>query len=203
MKWFWIGVACYFIFLIFLFSSPRRIRHHAPGVVLGLISGLVVEYALSAARPMWEGASLLVPLFGKEAIWVVLFYATQGLLFFQWMPRLTSLHIPYALVFALGTSLFEVLLSSLSLLNPPGVRGFLVSATVHTLRLAALVGTFHGLRYEERAEALKEHFAAQRTLRLARNLWFVAWPSTALIAFAMLRITQRFARKEARAGPSR
>lgn len=193
MAWRWLAVAVMFIGGMLWLSDPRRVRQYGSGIVVGVVVGAFIEYGLASARPVWHDAHLLLPIFGREAIWLCVVYGVQGLLFVQFLPRSYAiLQFPYVLVCALGTAGLEQLLAGLHLLGLGGWRAFFVSLLVHTMRLLAQLGLLSALRLEERSNLMApwEETAPWRR-HWAQNVWFITWPSVGVAAWTMMKITQR------------
>lgn len=195
MSWGWLLFLIYLLGVVVIASNPQALRTHSPAAALGIASGCAVEFGLRDARPLWDGAQLLLPVGGVELIYLLGYYGVQGLMLYQFMPKQTSLQLPYTSALALGTAGLEVLLSvePLGMLAGTGWRAFITSFTVHFFRLGALMAWYYALNYEERAEELQERRQADQRVRRSLQMWQFTWPSLAMAAFGMLRLTQRMA----------
>src|SRR5690625_4376461 len=97
VAWRWLIIAGVLIGAALWLTDPQRLRRYQAGAVLSIVVGMLLEFGLRGVRPIWDHAILLLPLFGRELIWLVIFYGIQGLLFLQFMPRrFKMLQVPYA-----------------------------------------------------------------------------------------------------------
>ncbi len=192
MAWRWLVVAVLLIGAMLWLSDPRRFRQYGFGILASVVVGACVEYGLASVRLIWQGADLLLPVFGREAIWLVVFYGVQGLLYFQFLPRsLPVLQFPYLFFCALGTAGFEQLLAGLHLLGGGSWRTFFVSLIIHTMRLATLLGLAYAVRGGEQSGTEPWEETAPWRSHWAQNIWIITWPSLGVVAWTMMKITQR------------
>lgn len=195
VAWRWLIIAGVLIGAALWLTNPQRLRRYQAGAVLSIIVGMLLEFGLRGVRPIWDHAILLLPLFGRELIWLVIFYGIQGLLFLQFMPRrFKMLQVPYAIMSALGTAGLEQVIAGMHLFGTIGWGAFFLSLLVHSMRLLALTGIFYAFDLGTRTGYSASQADAPWRSHWARNMWALAWPSTAIVAWTFMKVTQRLAR---------
>jgi hypothetical protein len=195
MTWGWIVFAAFLVLSVFLLSKPKHLARHLPGVLWAVITGMLVEFGLRGTRQLWDGTHYLVRL-GRIELTYLLYYGVQGLFFFQYLPRQTSMQIPYTILLAFGNSLTEQILAlnSLHMIGTGGWQAFATAFAVHSLRLTALLGVYYAINHEQRAEKLKERESQARRRRLSLLIWQYIWPGMGLIALGWMKCLQRLSR---------
>lgn len=189
----WIFLSIYWLALIFILSSPDKLHEYGPAAPLAIFLGLVVEYGLGGARTLWDEATLLLPAWGVEMTYLVIYYGTQGVLALQFLPKKIHFQAPFIAMLALGNAVLESVLSPL-LFGTGSIGAFLTALAIHSLRLLALIALFGTLGYAERATWIRKGRQALQQVHRSVRIWQFLWPTMAAFAFSMLRITNFFAR---------
>lgn len=162
----WLGV--------FLVSDKKKFMAYYPGGLWSVALGCAIEYVIRRNMGYWELERALPTLLGVGIVTFIGPRFVEGLLFFQLLPRQTSLQLPTALIWALGaliTDIFAVL-SGFAHLN---LKTGLVSWLSHTLRFTALLALYYGLSYERRVEYLGLIRRQHRRRRWGKALWKLSW----------------------------
>lgn len=162
----WVGV--------FLASGRRRFLAYYQGGLWSIGIGVAIEYVIRRNLGWWNLEHSLSSLLGVGIATFLGPRFVEGLLFYQQMPKQTSLQLPAAFGWA-ALALVTDVITALSGFAHLSLKAASVSMLAHSLRFLALLAIFYNMSYERRAERLGLIRRQELRQRIGKALWKVSW----------------------------
>ncbi len=183
---------------LFFASGPRRLAAYFSGGVWSMVLAAAGEYIIRKPMAYWEVEHTLAAVAGVEVILFIGPRLIEGVLFFQYLPKQTSLQLPAVLFWtlqAVTTDIGAVLTGNAHW----SWHSLLTGCLLHLFRFTTLLAIFYGLAYERRAEQLGAISRREARRRWGITLWKLSWIPfyfgvrglTALLAWKGGRVAER------------
>ncbi len=173
-EWWWLAILFSAWLGLFIDSDPRRISVYYPGGLWSVALAAASEYIIRVPLSYWHTHPAIAALGGVEITLFIGPRLVEGILFYQLMPKQTSLQLPAVLMWAF----FAVTTDGGAIITGHANWSWpLISAAylLHALRFAALLGIFYGLNFERRAEVLGRTARKQAKQRRSMAFWKYSW----------------------------
>lgn len=173
-QWWWLGSLVLTWGALFLSSGRREFSAYYPGGLWSVLIGIAIEFVIRRHLGFWNLEQTIVRLWRVELVTFIGPRFVEGVLFFQFLPKQTSLQLPAAVLWALVAIASDVMTAALGYAHL-NVQTAAASLLSHLLRFTALIALFYGLSYELRAERLGAIYRQQVRQRVGKRLWKLSW----------------------------
>jgi len=196
-EWWWVVLLAISWVGLFIAGSPRSLKSYYSAGIWSMVLAGACEYVIRRPWDFWETAHTLAAIGGVELALLIGPRFVEGVLFFQFMPKQTSLQLPAVIFWTTQAALTDLgaVLTRNAHWSWPGLAAGLM---LHMFRFGMLIAIFYGLAYEKRAERLGIIARQEKMHRWGTAAWKLSWIPLYFGLRTMVALMDRAAARAAR-----